>query len=410
MCNFPPKQDEKRGKKTKRGDEDPTLPAAKRARLGDDGAPTIRADFPPGLPEDLSTLGRLLTPAEFDQRLRALGAARPPSAADVLRLPDVKGHKKVFLTALGDPRTMDKDAFGEKYRRMMPRQDELVSTSAVRELLSGALDRAVDPEAWRKAEIIFDNLSKVSRMPTHIVGVATADWVMQHPSNKAQALFGDWSQTTSLHTHLDRVRKQVGLVAGEAEARRPGSTLESILNAMLRETIIFTVNWMAGPIAADDVWPYARRGPSLTPEERAGWSQAREAMKNMAVELGARRTPGPPQSMEALFNLPGKNKRQASPEREFRPKRSGPSSSSGPPNRSDPTGPLSSSPFDPARARTPSLHQLDSLPASPRAGDPMQVDRLSDAEAESSAAMESTEAMEAEAGGCAEGLVDLFFL
>ncbi|MBO9523343.1 MAG: hypothetical protein J7518_17580 [Nocardioidaceae bacterium] len=260
---------------------------------------------------------------ELDKELRAL-VRDLPVPKTVKAIPAPLGYKGGDIDARAEnPTAIGKQKFGDKYRDAFPGQDEPLSTSAVRELRSGFYGSANRSAAdIEKGRILFENLSKRSRIPTHLVGHATDTSTMQHPTSDPLAVFADAKQTARSHTLLDRERKQRALEAGKAAAKLPGANLETVLNAMEREAYVFTANWMAAPVTADDVRENARRGKGIEVLKLAPTITAREELKSKAVALGATRTARSPKetdlgSLVRDWDKTGKDKREVSPERKM---------------------------------------------------------------------------------------------
>lgn len=256
-------------------------------------AKRVKREGPP--PVGRSTGKPLLGNAEFDRRFRALGGRFDVSSGPVHALPHVDGHRDGFFADIAGRLPHDYEAvlgrFGTFYRSgVAPGMDEILPTSAVREYMRGYFENLPsDPGARANAAILFENISKLSRFPTHVIGYATATptEVMQHPTGRDKGVFKTGGG--NLHNALDRERKQVALEAGEEEAKNPAATKKSVLEAMLRAAAVFTLNYMAAPASASDVRPFGLRTSYRTyddPKIRK-WVGVRERIKDLAIALGA---------------------------------------------------------------------------------------------------------------------------
>jgi hypothetical protein len=177
-------------------------------------------------------------------------------------------------------------------------QDELVSTSSARDLLKGILDNtstSLNSQPQERLIELMDDISKI-RMPTKFVGYALSSTDrMQHPTNKAEAMFEDPGKTARRHSELDRRRRQAVVEGMEAELEG-NWTPESVASAGIRAAIAFTLNEMAAPIIAANVRPHALAGGgdgNDYTEDEIAQVQAREHMKAIYVGLGGTQDPTP---------------------------------------------------------------------------------------------------------------------
>lgn len=180
--------------------------------------------------------------------------------------------------------------FNDAYRSTWPGQDELVSTSTVRELVFGILEEH-KKTAFSKVRIgeidkIVDAASRV-RLPTQMIGYAFSDTeVMQHPTSPGTGYYA-LDETASLHSWHDTKRKGEVLDAVRAELKNPNRTADSVMKAAVRAAIAYTLNEMAAPITASDVKPYSKKKTNRDDDPNLIESlQKRETMKAVFVKLG----------------------------------------------------------------------------------------------------------------------------
>lgn len=213
----------------------------------------------------------------------------------------------------GKVRVLLKDTrgFNDKYRRIHAEQDELLSTSATRELMTGLIKNgAIPAKHMDEIEKVFENISRV-RFPTAYTGIAGAGGVMQHPTS-GTGIFGDAKQSMSTHNALDLERKQEVAQAMIDEAAKTNATTESIANAGLRAAIGFSLNNFIAPATAGDVKPFLLGGKSNA--ELKAQVQKREKLKDWLVKLGGTQETGSDNSLGRNWGN-RKGLRSASPKR-----------------------------------------------------------------------------------------------
>jgi hypothetical protein len=247
--------------------------------------------------QDLGKRGRLIRGDLIPKDLRR----------DVLR----RLHKSAFEKGEANP--IGK-SFDDRWRDAMSGQDELVSTSTVREFLKGLFE-ARSIAGLSKAQLdvvneITDSISAV-RLPTVFSGYSLDREVMQHPANRAEAIFDDPHARASEHARRDVQRKDY-VVEAMQRAIDSGGDLGEIAKVACRAAIEFTLNYFTAPITASNVLPFSRRaGSSVDDAELQRQVAGRERMKEIYVELGGvlrpevahesaaqaitRSWPGPPQ-------------------------------------------------------------------------------------------------------------------
>lgn len=221
-----------------------------------------------------------------------------PNKADAVSLNNPSGHTNGTLSwFIKEAKKTNLQSaikkFGGKYRRAQSEQDELVSTSSVREIVTGIFNEiaskspasAPAPADLKILDELIDTISSV-RFPTKFSGFSVLSKKMQHPTAKSEAIFADPSSTASLHSELDLERKATvhdAFVLAESER---GSSPHSVVYAGLRAAIEFTLNQFTAPITAQDVHPY-----SLNPQngnfmqDELEQVAAREKLKAIYVSL-----------------------------------------------------------------------------------------------------------------------------
>lgn len=266
---------------------------------------------------------RLPKETDLADRFFALGQKLKVSKGSVPALPDLPGHRKAFFAKIeAKPDVfLGNVKFGSYYRSVFPYMDEILATAATREYLAGYFEAEPDSEGERKnAKNLFENLSKRSRVPTHIIGYATATERMQHPTSIDDAVFADHNDTASAHKWLDRERKLVAVIAGENESNEKGATKETVLKAMLAAAAVFTLNYMAAPATAKDIRPFGLRTKGEKIDDLTDYVWEREQIKHLALSLGATEADEIPDErgrgrLKRRWDEPGKDKREVSPAR-----------------------------------------------------------------------------------------------
>ena len=259
-----------------------------------------------------------LSHAELDKKFREIGQQilkRSGKIRKITLLPAEKDYKTGEIRGfLADStRVNNKKRFGPAYRKIQDAQDELLSTSAARELMSGALDgQTLTNQQRENLEKLFENISRV-RFSTRHSGFATKNKVMQHPTGKGTGIFAQSSQTMKLHNELDLQRKQEVAHAMTIESNNPKATADSIVRAGLRAAIAITLNVFTAPVTASDVQPYANV-TGMTRAELRQQVMAREKLKKIFVLIGGFQEAGQDTRMERPWNYRG-GFRSASPPR-----------------------------------------------------------------------------------------------
>jgi len=209
------------------------------------------------------------------------------------------------------------DNFGGKYRRAWDAQDELLSTSSVRELMHGVLENKTQMSADQTdvANSIFNRISRV-RLSTRFSGYALSSTDrMQHPTASGQGLFAESKETMRRHNALDLERKDRVQTAMRTEMGKAGATIDSVANAGLREAIAFTLNEFTAPITASDVKPHALKGKTASAALLTEQLREREEAKAIFVTLGGKQEAGPVNRGRAWGQRQGKRIRDVSPPR-----------------------------------------------------------------------------------------------
>ncbi|HET6153497.1 MAG TPA: hypothetical protein VFE15_11095 [Marmoricola sp.] len=244
----------------------------------------------------ITTGAELPTHKDLEDRLRRLGgAAVKVSSAPVMALPPLAGHNEDFVRSLDEDPEGTLALWDSVYRnKTMRDMDEIVATSAIREFIIGYIEAMPESHEERvNGRALIANVSKISRFPTAVIGYSTATGSMQHPTSSKTHVFT--KPSGSNHYYLDVERKLISLEAGETELAKQGATKETILNAMLREAAIFTLNFMAAPASASDIHPFGAQTKlkGELDDQILEWVWAREKIKHLAIRLGAREEPAP---------------------------------------------------------------------------------------------------------------------
>jgi len=199
-----------------------------------------------------------------------------------------KGMKQNFLRRVFDAKNVLKDdkAINRIYRASHKKQDELFSTALTRELIKGVFGQngnkvfnAAEMDKWNE---LIDIVSS-ARIPTEYSGNAT----MQHPANRAKALFVDPYDTASEHSKLDTERRRYVEAAMQKEVDSGVSDRVVVVTMGVRASIEFTLNYFTAPITASNILRYTRNsGNPLTDSQLQGQIASREKMKILYEELG----------------------------------------------------------------------------------------------------------------------------
>jgi len=182
------------------------------------------------------------------------------------------------------PKISRKD-FGKEYRSDWPNQDELISTSSVREIIYGIFSSLPAKPSQAVIDEISASLDNISliRLRTAHSGFATKVSVMQHPTAKGAGFFSNAS-TSSLHSLEDLNRKIYICKAMEDEIGKKSCTPESITRAGIRAAIEFTLNKFTAPRTAKNVNPFAVK--KIGQQQISEQVQAREELKKIYVSIG----------------------------------------------------------------------------------------------------------------------------
>ncbi|MEI9806810.1 MAG: toxin TcdB middle/C-terminal domain-containing protein [Bacteroidota bacterium] len=203
------------------------------------------------------------------------------------------GHQSDFLNKiLADLSLLQASKrFGVFYRNIQDAQDELVSTSSVREFVKGVLDKKGGALTSAEKSTFNEALNYISRVrfPTKWSGFAAKGGAggadrMQHPTSPGLGIWRAFivSKDGNPHSELDRRRKEEVINAMEA-ATKSGSNLEQVLKAGIIRAITFTLNEFTAPATAKDQAPEA----TISKAERTKQTMAREGLKKLAIDIGA---------------------------------------------------------------------------------------------------------------------------
>src|SRR3954451_15823638 len=198
------------------------------------------------------------------------------------------------------------------WRDAWPAQDELVSTSTVREFLKGVFEAKpygkLKQEEIEVIDAIADSLS-VIRLPTVYSCYSLDREVMAHPANRDRAVFGDPLATAAAHAARDTQRKNYVLDAMQRDVDA-GGDMAAIARAASKAAIEFTLNYFTAPIPASNVLPFSRRANvDLQDDELQEQIAGRDRMKDIYEELGGVLRPAlagetPAQALERPWDGP----------------------------------------------------------------------------------------------------------
>lgn len=175
-----------------------------------------------------------------------------------------------------------------KHRRNMLGMDELIPTSAFREILKGVLHNSnYSPQELGRIDNLLNDVSTI-RSRTAYVGFATSTEKMQHPTAKGTGYFAESSETASLHGTLDQERKKMILEAMQ-DAMNKKLPPEELVKMGIQTAIAFTLNHMYAPITAENVEPYSLRGGKRSsPLQKHSLINDRELLKRIHTDLGGK--------------------------------------------------------------------------------------------------------------------------
>lgn len=180
----------------------------------------------------------------------------------------------------------------DAYRDIHPGQDELVSTSSVRQIMKGiSASGKLSSDQQEKLEEAFELLSKL-RFPTKWTGFSLKNDVMQHPTSRSSGLFAESEETMSRHNALDRARAGEVAEACLAALKAPKATAHSVVNAAMRAAIGFSLNEFIAPATASDVRPFSLARGRDRDQEVVRQVAAREELKAILVRLGGTQDSG----------------------------------------------------------------------------------------------------------------------
>ncbi|WP_225414653.1 hypothetical protein [Stigmatella hybrida] len=251
---------------------------------------------------------------EIGRNIRSLsGRSRSTKQHKITLKPGPKYALGRVRRLLLDPAKVNaKRKFGGTYRGIQAEQDELVSTSSVRDLITGVLKRGtLSQNEQKEMETVFEEMSKL-RFPTKWTGFALKNKVMQHPTAKGSGWFADSSQTMKAHNELDLERRNEVVQAMLDALKEKNASPMSVANAGKRAALAFSLNEFIAPATASDVTPFAL-AKSKTQKELKEQVVARENLKAIFIELGGKQDQGRAE-LNRKWSL-RKGKRSASPQR-----------------------------------------------------------------------------------------------
>lgn len=258
-----------------------------------------------------------LSHAEMDKKFKEIGRQIFKKAGTIRKITLLPAEKDYKTDAIREfladsTKVNNKKRFGPAYRKIQDAQDELLSTSAARELISGVLDgQTLTKQEQENLEKLFENVSRI-RFPTRYSGFARQGDVMQHPTAKGTGFFAESSQTMKRHNELDLQRKQEVAQAMTDELKNPKATADSIVKAGLRAAIKITLNVFTAPVTASDVQRHANVTGRTWAELRQQ-VMAREKLKKIFVLLGGDQKASQDTRMERPWGCRGGHKSVSPP-------------------------------------------------------------------------------------------------
>lgn len=267
-----------------------------------------------------------------------------PLGEKIQKISEISGVKTGFFDFLFADENISKYSITDKnspisrdfdgdYRKEKLGMDEFVSTSTVRELLTGMVRQEKLSEALRERIGELVDLVSVVRAQTKHVGFAVEakdsatgelrKIAMQHPTEggsekttastkkrkadtsigspskvqKTGGVFADWELTVSEHFELDTKRKESVLKEMD-KALNEGKTAEEVVTAGVLVAIDFTLSNMMAPASASNVSGHIARK-----EEEKIQTSDRENMKKMADILNGKKRAS--QSATSVWQGPG---------------------------------------------------------------------------------------------------------
>lgn len=215
-------------------------------------------------------------------------SATPSSPLDEVEGPFSEGRRIEMGEQMGG---ITAKVFDRNYRKADQYTDELLSTSTVRSMLEGIIkaNGISDLSDAKLDELtsLFNQISKV-RITTQYSGFSRdpavySDARMQHPTAGNEGIFGATAGTGSLHSALDRQRKDYALGEMRDAMQVPDYTLEDVVYAGLRAAIRYTLNRFTAPASASDIRPFLAAGVDEQTIRDQG--RARRSMKDLYEEF-----------------------------------------------------------------------------------------------------------------------------
>jgi hypothetical protein len=230
--------------------------------------------------------------AELNRRARDLGReivklARKELGGHPLSR---KAHEKSFLEKVAESKGSDKFAkiFNERWRRRVPKHDEFVSTSTVREMVIGILEEIKNDAELNYFSASIDEISEFRALTGH---VGNLDF--NHPSSLLSALWRVPAETASEHASQDLRRKKLVLDEVEKLLAKPGVKSSEIIAKMIAVATTYTLNNMYWPITAKNLFRGSIAGHKDDYKAAIEAARKREAIKDeMVARYGVLQTPG----------------------------------------------------------------------------------------------------------------------
>lgn len=236
-----------------------------------------------------------------------------PFGKGIAKLAPPKSYNAEFVTALLTGQQKLDSTFGKKYRNSQAGHDEILATSAVRNLIKGLL--AAGPLSKAKAKKmaqLFETASQI-RVPTKFAGYSLRKKKkMQHPTANPGGLFANSKETMSAHSMNDRARRSVAADAMEGATKQKGTTATDVMSVGLQRVLRFSLNTFIAPVMASNVSPYANKSANIGNEHKQQIF-AREGLKAVeaVLEVPTAKKLAPPPSTRGRKSLKKKSATKA---------------------------------------------------------------------------------------------------
>ena len=176
----------------------------------------------------------------------------------------------------------NKKKFGTFYREKSPGNDELIPTSAVREIIKGVLDSKgkIKGKSLNEAFELINQISEV-RFPTNYTGNHRLgnSMGMQHPTANDTGIWEPGIGGGKVHSELDKKRK-LSILSTAKQGMSKKESVQTLINNVIKESIRFTLNVFTAPATARD------QKSRASPERKEMQTLTRENLKKLGVKCG----------------------------------------------------------------------------------------------------------------------------